>query len=315
MIDMKFAPIAIFAYNRPIHLHKLLTSLMKNDEVKDSEVSIFVDGHKNDEDSMLVQEVLEVISKFSSEVDIMLHKSEINKGLSASILEGIDYVFEHHDSIIVLEDDLQLSKWFLKFCNDGLVRFEDDKRIASIQGYSPIKLPEENGSYLIRGADCWGWATWKDRWGSTERNSAKLISDFERNRLFREFDLKGSFPYSSMLRRQSRGEVDSWAIRWHASMFAQNRMSVYPNRTLVANLGFDGSGTHGFNPLVSGEIMDFSSKEEFIFPSANEIFESKKALGLIIRQNRKKIGTYRYMHPRRVASKIKRIFLRHESSQ
>jgi hypothetical protein len=315
MIDMKFAPIAIFAYNRPIHLQKLLTSLLKNDEVKDSEVSIFVDGHKSDEDAILVKEVLEVVSKFNSEIDIKLHKSEINKGLSASILGGIDYVLENHDSIIVLEDDLQLSKLFLKFCNDGLVRFEDNERIASIQGYSPIKLPEENGSYLIKGADCWGWATWKDRWRSTERNSAKLISDFEDNRLFREFDLKGSFPYSKMLRRQSRGEVDSWAIRWHASMFAQNRMSVYPNRTLVANLGFDGSGTHGLNPLVSREIEDFSSRGEFIFPSTNEIFENKKALGLIIRQNRKKIGTYRYMHPKRVKSKIKRIFLRHKGSQ
>ena len=65
---MKFAPIAIFAYNRPIHLQKLLTSLLKNDEVKDSEVSIFVDGHKSDEDAILVKEVLEVVSKFNSEI-------------------------------------------------------------------------------------------------------------------------------------------------------------------------------------------------------------------------------------------------------
>lgn len=310
MIDMKFAPIAIFAYNRPIHLHKLLTSLLKNDEFKDSDVSIFVDGYKSDLDAKLIKEVLEVISKFNSEVDIKLYKSEINKGLSASIIDGIDYLLQKHDSIIVLEDDLQLSNLFLKFCNDGLVRFEDDKRIASIQGYSPITMPDERGSYLVKGADCWGWATWKDRWGSTEWNSAELISDFENRRLFREFDLKGSFPYSSMLRRQSRGEVDSWAIRWHASMFAQNRMSVYPNRTLVANLGFDGSGTHGFNPIVSGEIKDSTSREEFIFPSANEIFESKKALGLIIRQNRKNIGTYRYLHPKRIKSKIKRVLLR-----
>ena len=108
-------------------------------------------------------------------------------------------------------------------------------------------------------------------------------------------------------------KVDSWAIRWHASMFEQNRLSVYPNQTLVANLGFDGSGTHGFNPLVPREPINFSHKGEFIFPLDSEISESKKALRLIIKQNRKKLGTYRYLHPKRVKVIIKRLYLSFKS--
>ena len=312
---MKFAPIAIFAYNRPFHLQNLLISLLKNSEVEDSEVNIFVDGYKTSEDARLVKEVLEVISMFGSQIELKLHKSDTNRGLSASILGGIDHVLELHDSIIVLEDDLLVSGNFLKYCNDGLVRFEKNKKIASLQGYSPIRMPDENGTYLIKGADCWGWATWKDRWDSMERNSARLVAHFEANRMFGEFDLKGSFPYSKMLRRQSRMEVDSWAIRWHASMFAQNRMSVYPNRTLVANLGFDGSGTHGFNPLVSRDYEEFTHRGDFVFPADNQILESKKALGLMIKQNRKKLGTYRFIHPKRVKSGIKRLFLNFKSGR
>ena len=47
-----------------------------------------------------------------------------------------------------------------------------------------------------------------------------------------------------MLRRQIAGKNNSWAIRWNASLFVDNILSLNVGRSLVANVGFDGSGTN-----------------------------------------------------------------------
>jgi hypothetical protein len=73
------------------------------------------------------------------------------------------------------------------------------------------------------------------------------MAEIEVNCLRKKFDLDGAYPYFKMLERQSRNEISSWAIRWHASMFIANKLTLYPNISLVRNEGLDGSGTHASN--------------------------------------------------------------------
>jgi hypothetical protein len=47
-----------------------------------------------------------------------------------------------------------------------------------------------------------------------------------------------------MLRRQVEGKNNSWAIRWNASLFLSDVLSLNVGRSLVQNTGFDGSGTN-----------------------------------------------------------------------
>ena len=47
-----------------------------------------------------------------------------------------------------------------------------------------------------------------------------------------------------MLRDQIKGENDSWAIRWHASLFLKDRFCLHPVKPIVRNIGLDNSGTH-----------------------------------------------------------------------
>jgi hypothetical protein len=58
------------------------------------------------------------------------------------------------------------------------------------------------------------------------------------------FDFDGSYPYTTMLEDQIAGRNDSWAIRWNASCFLRDMLTLYPGRSLVENIGNDGSGTH-----------------------------------------------------------------------
>jgi hypothetical protein len=81
----------------------------------------------------------------------------------------------------------------------------------------------------------------------------------------RKFDLDGAYPYYEMLRRQVTGQLDSWGIRWYLTVFMLEGLTLYPERTLVQNIGFDGSGencsrfdgTSGVSAPVKTKITDF----------------------------------------------------------
>ena len=310
---MSLAPIAIFAFNRPSHLRRLLNSLLANLEAKESEIAIFIDGPRNEDDQRLILEVVSTIEEFSDFAEINTIRSKTNKGLATSVLAGIDSIFVNHETAIVLEDDLIVANRFLQFCNEGLARFKNYPSIASIQGYSPIFFNNGKGTYFLKGADCWGWATWKDRWLSLNRDSSDLLAEIQDAKLSNSFDLDGSFPYTDMLRRQARSEVDSWAIRWHASMFLQNRLSVYPSQSLILNTGFDGSGTHkanSFNLEVSKRLPEADYCPEFNNLTPRE---TKRAHSMIVNLSRKRYKSYPYWHPlglpRVAARKIKSLLL------
>jgi len=143
----------------------------------------------------------------------------------------------------VLEDDLVTSPYFLQYMNDALNLYENDNRVISIHGYCyPIDgLPE---TFFLKGADCWGWATWKRGWSLFEQDGSRLISELERRKLVERFDCFGAYDFSGMLKGQIEGRNDSWAIRWYASALLQGKLTLYPGKSLVHNTGNDASGRH-----------------------------------------------------------------------
>src|SRR3989338_4006387 len=164
------APIVLFCYNRPSHTLQVLQALQKNPEAKNSELFIFCDGAKNENDLECINDVHKIIDNISGFKNVVVEKSENNKGLAKSIILGVSKIVEKFGRVIVLEDDLVISPYFLQFMNDGLDFYENDDRVISIHGYIyPIKekLPP---TFFIKGADCWGWATWKRGWDLFNEN-------------------------------------------------------------------------------------------------------------------------------------------------
>lgn len=238
------APIAIFAYNRLWHLQQTLESLKKNQFAPESELYIFSDGPKNSRDKKEVEKVRHYIHSLSGFKSVNIIKRENNFGLANSIIIGVTEMFEHSDRVIVLEDDMVTSPYFLRYMNKMLEIYKDEERVISIHGYVyPIRgeLPE---TFFLRGADCWGWATWRRGWQLFECDGKKLFNELKKQHLDHAFDFNGSFPYTKMLKDQIAGKNCSWAIRWSASAFINNKLTLYPGKSLVRNIGNDSSGTH-----------------------------------------------------------------------
>ena len=240
----QFSPIVLFVYNRPEHTHKTLDALKQNYLALESDLYIFSDGYKNDTDKNKVENVRSLIKNVKGFKSVSVVERNKNFGLANSVIAGVTEIINKFGKAIILEDDLITSPYFLMYMNDSLDLYEDEDRVISIHGYIyPVKkiLPE---LFFLRGADCWGWATWKRGWDLFEPDGKKLLTLLNENNLTDDFDLGGAVKNIRMLKKQISGKNDSWAIRWHASAFIKNKLTLYPGKSLVRNIGADGEGTH-----------------------------------------------------------------------
>ena len=240
----KYAPVALFAYNRPSHLTQTLDALRANPEAYLTDLYVFSDGAKDESVEHAVAQVRKVLTDVRGFKSITVIAREQNLGLGKSIIDGVSMICKNHGCVIVLEDDLVTSPYFLRYMNDGLSYYAEDNRVASILGYAlplPVKAPT---TYFIRGADCLGWATWQRAWSLFEVDGQRLLDELEKTNQLDVLDMQGAQAFTQMLRDQIAGRNSSWAVRWHISMFLLNKLTLTPHASLVVHIGNDGSGTN-----------------------------------------------------------------------
>lgn len=241
---MSKAPIALFVYNRPRHTRLTVEALQKNELSEESDLFIFSDAPKDPGIAIAVQEVREYIRCIGGFKSVTIIERDENLGLASSIIDGVTRLCSDYGRVIVLEDDIVTSPYFLSYMNRALDLYENEERVVCVGAYMfPIRdhLPE---TFFLRITDCWGWGTWARGWASFDPDGHRLLREINSRKLNKLFDINGSYPYTRILADQARGENDSWSIRWYASAFLQDRLTLYPGRSLTNNIGFDGSGQH-----------------------------------------------------------------------
>ncbi len=237
-----FAPIALFTYARADHTRATVESLLKNKECADSNLYIFSDGSKTEEKRAAVDENRKFIHSITGFKSIYIIEHETNQGLANSLIAGITQVVNQYGRVIVVEDDLQLSPYFLQFMNEALDKYEYEDKVSAISGYCPVTDVELPETYFLRYFHCWGWATWKRGWDLLNTDTKELLRKIRWKT--KHFDLDGSRGNYGMLYCQKVGLVDSWYIRLYASFYLAEKLILFPGKSLTRNIGMDGSGTH-----------------------------------------------------------------------
>lgn len=251
--------IAIFVYNRSGHTDLLFKSLVNCRNIEQFNIVVFVDGPKNEEDEVEVKKVVNVLRTYQEYMQFDVKAKSRNIGLANSIIEGVSFIFEHFDKVIVLEDDLILHGQFLEFMQKTLNYYETMQNIFAVSGYLPplSTQPEEMfHTNLFPRIHSWGWGTWRNRWNEVDwtfKPAIEFIQDSEWVRFF----LSGGPDLLPMLIDQIHGRNQSWAIRFNLAASRQSSYTVYPSQTLVVNRGFDGTGVHcGFNDVLQHQQFD-----------------------------------------------------------
>ncbi|MGB0238020.1 MAG: sugar transferase [Cycloclasticus sp.] len=241
---MTLAPIVLFVYNRPWHTKQTIETLQKNNLASDSELFIYSDAAKHHKDVASVQDVRDYIHNVTGFKNIKIIERETNWGLADSIIDGVTTIVNEYGKVIVLEDDLVTSPYFLKYMNDALTFYKDEEKVWHISGWNyPIETEHTENVFLWRVMNCWGWATWSDKWAHYEKDVDKVINEFSSEDK-KAFNLDGVEDFFKQVYLNQKGELNTWAIFWYASIFKNNGLCLNPVRTLVDNVGHDGSGVH-----------------------------------------------------------------------
>ena len=241
---MSYAPILLFVYNRPEHTRRCIESLLKNSLASESNLFIYADGAKDSTQQEAVNEVRNYIRSIQGFKQITLMERSENWGLARNIINGVTTQVNRYGKVIVLEDDLVVAPYFLQFMNEALEVYKNEPRVGHIQACDFTQDSSLPATFLIKWTGSWGWATWDRAWKHFNPNGNELLQELEERKLTHVFDFNGKYGFTRMLRRQIEGKNNSWAIRWNASLFLKDILSLNVGRSLVQNEGFDGSGTN-----------------------------------------------------------------------
>ena len=265
------SPVALFVYNRADNTRATLRALLNNTLAAQTDLYVFSDGGKDEKSWAEVNAVRAVLHEVEAEVarthsllSMTIVERPENYYLERNIIEGIGAVLAKHETIIVLEDDIVTSPYFLQFMNDAFRLYRDDPRVMHVSGFT--RLPSLTGGagggsfYFSPFMAGWGWGTWKDRWNEHFKHYASRAEALEgfTSEDINALEYGGNFP---CLKHLDRDPIP-WDICWGIAIHRAHGLCLYPTRTLVRNIGLE-AGTHfrGF-PIPTRWIQRFEYDRE-----------------------------------------------------
>lgn len=238
------APIALFVHARPDHMSRTLEALAANRGAAEADLIIFADAARNDRERAAVEAVRARARAASGFRSVALVERPQNYGLARNITEGVSQVVSQYGRVIVVEDDVVTGPHFLAFMNEALDRYADDPKVWHVNGWTyPVELRPDDGPFFTPIMECWGWATWADRWRHYRKDPAGLLARWPKSMIER-FNIGGGYDFWRDIRRNREGVVNTWGVFWYATIFEQGGLCLSPARSHVVNIGIDGSGVN-----------------------------------------------------------------------
>ena len=261
------APIIFFAYNRPNHTKQTLEALSKNELANQSCLYIYIDGPKLNATAESIAKI-EAVKKIAAEQqwckEVTIITQEKNIGLFKSIVDGITATVNQFGKVIVMEDDVLVAPGFLTYTNNALDFYEDKPTVMHISGFSRAEFNEvdiNEPTYFFYHTSCWGWATWKRAWDKFTPDALEVKKAVAKKGGIKRLNMDNTFEMFWGLKAIADKKFQSWNTIWHSVVFLNNGFCLHPAKSLVSNIGHDGSGTNcepdnqfGQNELVAGNI-------------------------------------------------------------
>jgi len=287
------SPVAFFAFNRPYHTLETLKSLSINNESKLTDVYAFIDGPRKISETQLIDNVEKIIKSFTNKFrTLTIYRSKVNQGGAINQKKGISKILSEYDSVISLEDDICVSKYFLSYMNSALEIYKNNKEVWHINGFNyPVKIDGDFDCFFMRSMQCWGWATWRDRWEVFTNDPLSsdpyyLMANFTK-KMIKEFDLNlKKSVFWSQIEDNARGKLNNtWDIFWYGFIFSKNGLCLTPKVSMTRNIGHDGSGVHS---IFDKEYLFSNLNQQRIDYYPNKIEENSYCLNQIRKYLNKK---------------------------
>jgi hypothetical protein len=258
-------PVALIVFGRPDQTRRVFEIVA---QARPRKLFIIGDAAREgrDEEVRRVEEVRRIISAVHWDCDVQTNFADMNIGARRRVISGIDWVFQHVEEAIILEDDILPDASFFPFCAEMLERFRNDSRVAMVGGFNvaadSVRSPY---SYCFSEmSHIWGWATWRDRWSRFDENlstfpevkSSGLLED-----LFYDEDIVRYWEPILTRMHDGTGAWDAWDYQWIYTNLTQRGLCALPTVNLIENVGYDQGATHTkdgrYAPAVSRGTLTF----------------------------------------------------------
>lgn len=278
----------MIVYNRPERTRTMVESLQHNQLAGESDLFVFSDAAKDENDEVRVRKVRDYIKTIDGFHSLLIVERQEHMGLARSVISAVTQTVRKYGRVIVIEDDLECAPFILDYFNAALERYKEEKKVFTIAGFcfpTLAKDIEMDHTYFLRLFNPWSWATWADRWEQFDPNASGWQVLSQDRRMRGHFDFDNTYKYSRALEEQMTVGIDSWAIRWYWSIYKKNGLNLFPCQTLARNLGFDGSGTH---KIFVTECLDVLAERKFAFDFPDKIEENLHMRSIVVSQRKKR---------------------------
>jgi FkbM family methyltransferase len=237
-------PIAFIIFRRPDQTARVWERIR---EAQPEKLFLIADGGRNEEEWVKCRAARKVVETIDWDCEVHQNFSNANLGARDRVDSGLDWVFEHVEQAIILEDDCLPSSSFFRFCEELLEKYIDDKRIMHIGGdnFQNGARRSSGTYYFSRYAHCWGWATWRRAWLEYSKNELVCREWLQGDKCAEYFTSQIEAKYwTRIFERHCKGEWNAWDFFWMLAVWRCNGQCIVPEVNLVENIGFGMEATH-----------------------------------------------------------------------
>lgn len=239
-------PVAFLIYNRPEYTTRVFAEIAR---ARPPKLLIVADGPRPNKqgDREKCTAARAVIKQVDWHCEVVTNFAETNLGCRRRVSSGLDWVFATVDQAIILEDDCLPNQSFFRFCEDLLVRYEDDERVMHVSGDNFLlgHRPCETSYYFSRYPHTWGWACWRRAWRHYDVDMKVWSTTKNKERYLEPCATKSEKEFwKSMWNMVCAYKIDTWDYQWAFACLARKGISIMPAVNLVSNIGFSSGATH-----------------------------------------------------------------------
>jgi hypothetical protein len=244
-------PVIFLIFNRPTKTKQVFEAIR---QAKPSQLLVIADGARGDRpgEAAKCEETKAVINGVDWDCQVLTNYADTNLGLKTRISSGLTWAFSQVEEAIILEDDCLPEPSFFRFCEELLQYYRHDERIGTISGLNLQfgKKRNDYSYYFSRYHYSWGWATWRRAWQHFDLDMKlwPLVRDGNWLRDILDSDRQAVRYWEIIMQGAYEHELKTWDYPWLFSFWLQGYSTIVPNLNLMRNLGFDGEGTHTFDP-------------------------------------------------------------------
>lgn len=243
-------PILFMVFNRPDKTQIVFDSIRS---VKPTKLYVAIDAPRygRQDDVENCNKVKSIVHNVDWPCETHYLEHEQNLGCSKAGITAWNWLFEHEDRMIFIEDDGLGNESAFYFIQEMLERYKDDKRIAYVGAVNyGMKFGSE--SYFISRLPS---ATYfMGVWKRTQDLYEYEIESFTHTRWTRSFyqNFRSICEYiiecsmcNSYLKSIKKGKrLNTYDVQMIYLSYKYNMYSIYPNVNMVSNIGLDGGANN-----------------------------------------------------------------------